>query len=324
MDFAGTLLAIKLFVLSVIAAVNTYGVEAQANVVFAASNALSKNISIIVSQPETEFLPIQRVVLRIPSSEETETVTTVKPQAEKKSRNPFQKQQSSPTPKPSLSVKPIAKPSATPRPSPPAAPTSPTPSPRIEEGASPTPTPIPTPEISIGTILIGNNPLSVKAGQPITFTVFVRDDADGIVQNRTLPFMVNGKTLFATTDASGNTLLEVRPEPSFVGSFPVIMQLGNKTASFVTNVFDTRPDLASSYCRVTRDEFFVRLKNGLQEAVANWPVTMLLRDGTIYGSKITSELGTAEFERPPLEPGAILYACADIKDVGKCCDEWGR
>ena len=42
------------------------------------------------------------------------------------------------------------------------------------------------PDVSVGTLLISNNPPYVKMGSVIAFTAFIRDSSEAVVKNKTL------------------------------------------------------------------------------------------------------------------------------------------
>ena len=159
-------------------------------------------------------------------------------------------------------------------------------------------------------------------GGIIAFTVYVRDAAGAVVKSKTLEFVVNGKRISATTDENGNTFLEISAPAEFIGKLDVRVELYGKQAVFVVEVVDTKPSLSLSSFAFTTTGFHVRLRNAAGESVANWQVTETRRDGTVMATKLTNELGVIEFDLPPREAGGHLYACAEVKGIGRQCEEW--
>ncbi|MDP3963374.1 MAG: hypothetical protein Q8Q39_02655 [bacterium] len=222
---------------------------------------------------------------------------------------------------PSPAPTPVPTPAATPIPTPVVTPT-PLPTPHLTPLPTATPEPIPGPDFAVGTILIGNNPTVAAIGSTIQFSIFVRDAAEAAVANKQLIFDVNGKGVSGTTDGSGNALVSFPLPTGFEGRLTIMVKLGSKQASFIVDAVSAKPDLALSGFAFTTEGYHVRLRNRLGEYIVGWLVSAFQRDGTPMGSKETNELGVAEFPLPVREDGGHMYACAEVKDVGRRCTEW--
>ncbi len=345
---------IKLFLANIsLAAVLFSGQAAFSSVKSVARHITAKNVEITnmhaTSPQEQQTAPPQRIILtERPPEVQMGTVTSVKTLIDEKgekfevgNKNPFQKPSQSlkptlpilsPTPSekqnrgssisqpsPSGSGEIGTKPTPSPQPLPKA--TAGTASPAPQSTVEPTQTPVPSPDFTVGTLLIGNNPLYAKTGATIRFSVFVRDADEQVIKNKALTFLINGQAVTASTDESGNAFLEVQA-PGIVGDFKIVLQLGQKSASFSVNVIDSKPVLSLSSFTFDIEGYSVRLRNAAGEAVPNWQVTAYKRDGGVLGIKTTSELGTANFDLPPREAGGHMYACAEVKDVGRGYTAW--
>ena len=284
------------------------------------SRAIRIDVSAVLQTPANIQKPTRIILTRKPElSAAASTASPAETLEKKPLRNPFQLPPKTERSAPKPSVKPIVSPPSPQNPIPSASPISttlPQATPQI------TPSVGTAPDVSVGTLLISNNPPYVKMGSVIAFTAFIRDSSEAVVKNKTLEFVINGKEVLGATDANGNAFLQTQAPMGFVGTFDVHVSLYGKQAVFSTEVVDTKPSLSLSSFAFTTTGFHVRLRNAAAESVPNWQVTELRRDGSVMATKLTNELGVIEFDLPPREAGGHLYACADVKDIGKECREW--